>query len=192
MKTKLMIAVSTLMLAGPAFAQEPLEKSGTAPTTTQNAPAPSPATPEPLDNAGTAPAGQAAQTTPAPSATEPLDKAGTAGQQTATSPDVGLIVVSELRESEDDNKMVGPLSATVDQVEDMDIFDANGKKIGEVDAVLEDKAGNIKGVAVEYGGFLGIGSKGAVITFDRMKTKDGNIVVDLTEDDLTGLPAWND
>ena len=34
--------------------------------------------------------------------------------------------------------MVAPLNASVDKVEEMDIYDANGKKIAEVDSVLED------------------------------------------------------
>ncbi len=190
MKTKLIVVASTLLLAGPVLAQEPLEKSGTQPSTTENMPAPAPAaTPEPLDNAGTAPAGQAT-TTANPASPEPLDKAGS--QQAATPAPVGEVLITELRETEDDNKMVSPLNATVDKVEEMDVYDANGKKIAEVDAVLEDKDGNVKGVAIEYGGFLGIGQKGAVVTFDKMKTKDGNIVVDMTEEDLGRLPAWKD
>jgi len=74
----------------------------------------------------------------------------------------------------------------------MDIYDANGKKIAEVDSVLEDKNGEVKGFAIEYGGFLGFGEKGAVITFDQVQLKDGNLVTDLTEDQLTTLPAWNE
>jgi len=96
-----------------------------------------------------------------------------------------------LRKSDDDGKMVEHLGATIDQVEEMDIYDTNGKKIAEVDSVLEDASGDIKGVVIEYGGFLGIGDKGAILTFDHMKQKDGNIVVDMTEDQLPSLPAWD-
>lgn len=188
MKTKLIIVASTLLLAGPVLAQEPLEKSGTAPSTIENAPAPSPATPEPLDKAGTAPSTQDAM--PAnPTATEPLGQAGAAADKQAAAPS-GEIVIGELRETEDDNKMVGPLGATVDKVEEMDVLDANGKKIAEVDSVLEDKNGEVKAVAIEYGGFLGFGEKGAVLTFDKVKQKDGSIVVEMTEDDLPNLPSW--
>lgn len=190
MKTKLIIVASTLLLAGPVLAQEPLEKSGTEPSTTQNAPAPSPATPEPLDKAGTDPSTQAA--TPAnPTATEPLGQAGAAADKQAATAPTGEVVIGELRETEDDNKMVGPLGATVDKVEEMDVLDATGKKIAEVDSVLEDKNGEVKGVAIEYGGFLGFGEKGAVLTFDKVKQKDGSIVVEMTEDDLPNLPSWH-
>lgn len=187
MKTKLLIVASALLLAGPALAQEPLEKSGTSPSTTQNAPSGTTTAPEPMDKAGTEPSTM--QTAPQNStAPEPLDKAGTA-MTPATGP--AMIIIGELRESEDDNKMVGPLNATVDKVEEMDVFDANGKKIGEVDSVLEDKNGEIKGVAIEYGGFLGFGEKGAILTLDQVKAKDGSITTEVTEDQLPTLPVWD-
>ena len=72
----------------------------------------------------------------------------------------------------------------------MDVYDKNGKKIGEVDAVLQDKKGEIKGVAVGYGGFLGFGEKGAIVTLDQVKLKDGNLVTELTADQLSQQPAW--
>ena len=74
--------------------------------------------------------------------------------------------------------MVPPLNASVDKVEEMDIYDANGKKIAEVDSVLEDSAGEVKGVAIEYGGFLGFGEKGAIVTIDQVKTQDGKLITD--------------
>jgi sporulation protein YlmC with PRC-barrel domain len=191
MKTRLIIVASALLLAGPVLAQEPLEKSGTEPSTTQNAPATTPMAPEPLDKSGTEPSPQAAPA--GPTATEPLGEAGMgADKQAATAAPSGEIVIGELRESEDDNKMVGPLNANVAQVEEMDVLDASGKKIAEVDSVLEDKNGEIKGIAIEYGGFLGFGDRDAVITFDKIKQKDGNVVVEMTEDDLANLPAWHD
>lgn len=177
MKTKLFIVASALLLAGPAVAQEPLEKSGTEPPTTQNAPAAPSTAPEPMEKMGTE---------PSHTMTPPADK-----QAEAPSP-TGALIIGELRESKDDAKTVAPLNATVDKVEDMDVYDANGKKIAEVDSVLEDKNGEIKGVAIEYGGFLGIGEKGAILTLDQVQQKDGNLVTEITEDQLGTLPAWND
>ena len=93
--------------------------------------------------------------------------------------------------AEDDAKMVPSLNATVDKVEEMDIYDSNGKKIAEVDAVLEDSAGEVKGVAIEYGGFLGFGDSGAIMTFDQVKAQDGKLITTLGEDELKTLPAWD-
>jgi sporulation protein YlmC with PRC-barrel domain len=181
MKTKFVIAATTAMLlTGSAFAQE----AGTSPSPTQNAPtatspsAPTttPATPEPMEKVAppAAPAPQAVAPEAPAASKESLDQA-------------------QLRKSEDDNKIVSALNASVDKVEDMDVYDANGKKIGEVDSVLEDKDGTIKAVTIEYGGFLGFGEKGAILTLDQIKSKDGkDVMVELTEQDLPSLPAWND
>jgi sporulation protein YlmC with PRC-barrel domain len=181
MKTKLIVVASTLLLAAPAWAQEPAQS--TEPPTVQEAPAPtpSPAT-EPMNNA--APAPTEAAPPASPSAAAPTPPAPTAAAEAPAS--------GPLREAKDDTKVVPSLNATVDQVEDMSIYDANGKKIAEVDSVLEDDKGEVKGLAIEYGGFLGFGSQDAILTFDKVKSKDGNITVDLTEEDLPGLPAWKD
>ena len=187
MNTKLCLLASALLIAGPAFAQEPLESTGTEPTT-QAAPTPSadPSAKEPLDQAGTAPDEQAAS--PAAQKPEPLAADAAADQNAADAP--AAVVVSELTEVDDSKKIVKPWGMPSDSVAQMDVYDAAGKKIGEVDAVLEDKNGEIRGVAVGYGGFLGFGEKGAIVTLDQMKLKDGTLVTELTEDQLSSQPAW--
>lgn len=168
MKRKLYaIASAALLLSGAAMAQEPLDTAK--PSKAENAPAGA-TSPEPLEKAGTEPSTMQAAP-PTRAATEPLD-------------------IGTLREAEEDGKTVGPLNATVDRVEEMDVYDAKGKKIAEVDSVLEDQSGEIRGVAVEYGGFLGFGEKGAVLTLDQVKQKDGNLVTEVTEEQLPSLPAW--
>ena len=170
------------VMAGSAFAQEP----PAAPSTTEKAPSMQSDQMAP----STTPAPQApAATEPTPAAPAPTADKEAAAPAAAPSGDVAA---SALKKTEDDAKMVPQLNASVDKVEEMDIFDANGKKIAEVDSVLEDSAGEIKGVAIEYGGFLGFGEKGAIVTFDQLKAQDGKLVTDLTEEQLTTLPAWND
>lgn len=172
MKTKLyFVASAAVFLAGPAMAQEPLDMAKAKTPTTQNAPAGA-AAPEPLEKAGTEPS--ATQPAPQPrAAAEPLD-------------------IGTLRKAQEEGKTVSQLNATVDRVEEMDIYDANGKKIAEVDSVLEDQSGQIRGIAIEYGGFLGFGEKGAVLTLDQVKQKDGNLITEMTEEQLPSLPAWTD
>jgi sporulation protein YlmC with PRC-barrel domain len=138
--------------------------------------------PEPMKDAATpAPEQQKEAATPAPAP---------APQQQAEVP--AEVVITELTAVDDSKKLVKPWALPVDRVEEMDVYDQNGKKIGEVDAVLQDKQGEIKGVAVVHGGFLGFGSKDSIITLDRLKLKDGDIVTELTEDQLDAQPAWNE
>ena len=177
MNARISLVAVLAVIAGSAFAQEP----PAAPSTTEKAPS--------MQSDQMAPS-----TTPAPeapAATEPTPAPAPADKSAAAPAPSGDVAAGALKETEDDAKMVAPLNASVDKVEDMDIYDANGKKIAEVDSVLEDSNGDIKGVAIEYGGFLGFGEKGAILTFDQLKQKDGNLTTDLTEEQLPTLPAWN-
>lgn len=164
MKARLCLVASVLLLAGPAVAQEP----------------PAVGTDSQQKSEQAAPAAE--QAPPAPTEPAPAPK------QEAAAP--AMIVFTELSEVDDDKKLVQPLGLSVDTVEEMDVYDANGNQIGEVDAVLQDKNGEIKGVAVEYGGFLGFGEKGAIVTFDQLKLKDGTLITELTEDQLSQQPEW--
>jgi len=190
MKARLCLVTSLLLLAAPAFAQEPLEQTGTEPST-QMAPSPSDTgqAKEPLDQVGTEPNTQAAPAEGTmPAGNEPLERAGSEPSQSADQP--AEVVITDLSEAEDGSKLVKPWNVPVDSIAQMDVLDANGKKIGEVDAVLQDKNGEIKGVAVGYGGFLGFGAKGAVVTLDQLKLKDGTLVTDINEDQLDQQPPW--
>jgi len=178
MTTRMSLVAVLALIASPVFAQEtPTTTEPPAMQSDQAAPA-TPAAPP----AATEPA-------PAPAPAPAADKEAAAPPAAAPSSDVAA---SDLKKSEDDKKMVKNLNVPVDAVEEMDVFDASGKKIAEVDSVLEDKDGEIRGFAIEYGGFLGFGEKGAVVTLDQVQLKDGNLVTELTEEQLPQLPAWND
>jgi sporulation protein YlmC with PRC-barrel domain len=192
MKARLCLVASLAFFAGQAVAEEAASPpAASTPATTEQAAPPA----EPLDKAGTEPTKQAAPAASESPAPDPIDRAATeplpqsAPAQKAEVP--ATVVVSELTEVDDSKKLVKPWALPADTVEEMDVFDANGKKIGEVDAVLQDKNGEIKGVAVAYGGFLGFGEKGVIVTLDQLKLKDGNLVTELTEDTLADQPAWN-
>lgn len=190
MNTRMSLVAVLALIASPVFAQEPpATTDGNAPATQSDQAAP--ATP--------APQAPAAATEPAPApapeqeavAPEAAPAPATPKEEAAAPAAPAAIVVTELREVGDGKKMIDALNVPVDTVEEMDILDANGNKIGEVDAVLEDENGEVKGVAVGYGGFLGFGEKGAIITLDQVKLKDGNLVTELTEEQLPQQPEWN-
>jgi sporulation protein YlmC with PRC-barrel domain len=193
MKARMCLVASVLLFAGQAMAEEPLAT----PKSDPGLPAPPPAAAEPAP----APAPQTEAMTPAP---EPQKDAATpapepqkeeanpapapAPKQQAEVP--AEVVITELTAVDDQKKLVTPWALPADRVAEMDVYDKNGKKIGEVDAVLQDKKGEIKGVAVVHGGFLGFGSKDSIITLDRLQLKDGDIVTELTEDQLSQQPEW--
>jgi sporulation protein YlmC with PRC-barrel domain len=193
MKARMCLVASVLLFAGQAMAEEPLAT----PKSDPGLPAPPPAAAEPAP----APAPQTEAMTPAPEpqkdaatpAPEPQKEAATpapapAPRQRAEVP--AEVVITELTAVDDQKKLVTPWALPADRVAEMDVYDKNGKKIGEVDAVLQDKKGEIKGVAVVHGGFLGFGSKDSIITLDRLQLKHGDIVTELTEDQLSQQPEW--
>jgi len=178
MKARLCLVASVLLLSGHAMAEDqmapPKSDPGLPPPPAAAEPAPAPS---PMKDAATP-------------AAEPKEEAATpAPQQQAEAP--AEVVITELTAVDDGKKLVKPWALPAERIAEMDVYDANGKKIGEVDAVLQDKKGEIKGVAVVHGGFLGFGSKDSIITLDRLKLKDGDIVTELSEDQLDAQPDWN-
>ncbi len=136
----------------------------------------------------------AAQTAEAPSTQAPGTQAPDTqapGTQNV-SPKQGDLKLNELRELEEDNQTARWNNMTVDQLEDMDIVNADGDEIGEVEEVLADVDGNIVAITAEVGGFLGIGDKEVVVSLDEFELRDDELVTSLTKEQLEALPLWKD
>jgi len=180
MKAGISTLAALAFLTAPAFAAE---------TLAQEAPKPTPqsdqARPDAMPPAAPPAANPAAPTTTPSAPTSPSTPSMSPSMDRQAAAPSGA-----LREEENEDRMVPQLNASVDAVEDMDVYDASGKKIAEVEAVLVDGNGEVKGLVIEHGGFLGFGSRDAIIMIDRVHPKDGNVTVDLTEDQLPTLPEW--
>ena len=123
-----------------------------------------------------------------------LGVAGLAQAQDAAAPTEMATLPANLIEVENEAMMVEPFGVTVDELEDADIHDASGERIGEVEEVLMTADdGRILAVAAEIGGFLGIGDDEVAVPLDRLAWQgDGTVRIDLTEDQAKALPAWDD
>ncbi|UEM24595.1 PRC-barrel domain-containing protein (plasmid) [Skermanella mucosa] len=98
-----------------------------------------------------------------------------------------------LVELDDDRTDVNWQGRSIDDLEDMDVYNTGGDKIGEVEEVLGDASGRISAVAVEFGGTLGIGDKQVVVPLDRLQLgQDDRLVTDMVEEDLARLQEWED
>jgi sporulation protein YlmC with PRC-barrel domain len=51
----------------------------------------------------------------------------------------------------------------------VDVYGSDNEKIGDVDEVLLDREGKIRGIIVGVGGFLGIGQKDVAIPYDQVQ-----------------------
>lgn len=100
--------------------------------------------------------------------------------------------VPQLVEIEQDDLVVRPFNLTVDQIEDMDLVDASGAEIGDIEELLADSSGQVAAVTVEAGGFLGIGEREAVVGIDQIRLIDDRLVTELTKEQIEQLPTWDD
>ena len=92
----------------------------------------------------------------------------------------------------DSDSQVVSLDLSVDEIKDMTVVDGNGDKVGEVDEVLGKPDGEPTALAVEVGGFLGVGDHNAIIPLDQVKLENDQIQVGMSKDDIQNLPTWDD
>jgi uncharacterized protein YrrD len=100
--------------------------------------------------------------------------------------------VTAYQEAEDDDMVVQPFNRTVDDIEDLDLKNADGDEIGEVEEVLIDAGGQPVAIAVEVGGFLGIGERDVVLELDQVQLVDDDLVTSADKATIEGLPDWPD
>lgn len=116
----------------------------------------------------------------------------TGGQATGAQATTQTAKAVGYREVEDDKIVVEKFNLTVDQIDDMNVYTPAGEKIGEVDEVLMDSTGTIVAVAVETGGFLGIGGKDVVVMLDQLTLEGDRFTTALSKEQLEALPRWDD
>jgi sporulation protein YlmC with PRC-barrel domain len=73
----------------------------------------------------------------------------------------------------------------------LDVVNAEGETIGEIDNVVIDADGQVRHVIVGVGGFLGLGEKNVALPWDQIVlSADGeSVTVPYTKDQLAGLPS---
>lgn len=92
---------------------------------------------------------------------------------------------SEVPGAEQGPRAEAPL-ATLDG---MDVWSADGERIGEVTAVNLDSTGSVRSIYVEVGMFLGLGSKMVEFIPAQFHEHNGRIVLKLDADVVTDMPA---
>lgn len=76
------------------------------------------------------------------------------------------------------------------------VYDVNDNNVGEVTDMIINDAGEITNVIIDFGGFLGIGSSQASLSFDELTIlstegyDDVRIYVDATRDQIEDLPQY--
>ena len=110
---------------------------------------------------------------------------GAVGLAHAQQPTTGS--APSLVEVEDEAMMVEHFNLSVNQLEDMEVTDSGGKRIGEVEDVLMTPEGKITALAVEV-----VGDKEVVVALDQLRRQGDVLMTDLTEEQVEALPSWDD
>jgi sporulation protein YlmC with PRC-barrel domain len=80
--------------------------------------------------------------------------------------------------------------SSVSELENMNIYNARGNQLGEVEDVLIGP-NNQTYLVVGFGGFLGLGERRVVLPLDRFQLQNDRLVLaGMTEDQLRTLPAY--
>jgi len=75
-----------------------------------------------------------------------------------------------------------------------DLLGADDRKSGEIDNLLADGSGQVRAAVVEWGGFLGLGQKKAVVPIDNIRlgaTDSDRARLTMTREQLEQLPAFD-
>lgn len=76
-----------------------------------------------------------------------------------------------------------------------EVYSPTGDHLGQIDHLTIDKAsGQIAYAVMSFGGFLGIGAGHHPVPWKKLTydTDLGGFVTDITQEQLTGAPAWGD
>ncbi|KJC37026.1 hypothetical protein UP09_27555 [Bradyrhizobium sp. LTSP885] len=86
-------------------------------------------------------------------------------------------------------------SWTVTNYYKQSVYDPKESKIGDVDDVLVNKQGQVTGLVIGVGGFLGAGEKDVIVPFTAVKTQKKNdkwwLTLDETKDNLKSAPGFS-
>lgn len=92
--------------------------------------------------------------------------------------------------------VAGPEQMTAAAMTGMRVYSPAGDWIGEIDNVIIDASGDIQGAVLGVGGFVGIGEKDVLVSFDSLTIKtaiEGDAMrayANMTEEQLEELPAY--
>lgn len=82
----------------------------------------------------------------------------------------------------DDNKVENLLGR--------DVKSAAGEKLGQITDVIVGRTGDVRAAVIDFGGFLGVGSRKVAVAWDALKFSPDSIIVDMTRDELRVTPEY--
>lgn len=82
---------------------------------------------------------------------------------------------------------------TSERLLEMNVQGSEGQDIGGIDELVIDReSGEVQGVVVSVGGFLGIGDKKVMLPWDQVQMTEQGITTQQTKEQLEQAQAWQD
>jgi hypothetical protein len=78
-----------------------------------------------------------------------------------------------------------------------DVRSPTDEDMGRIVDVIVDRAGSVRAAVIDFGGFLGVGSRKIVVDwnalqFGRVANKSDSITLELTKDQVTAAPEYKE
>jgi PRC-barrel domain len=78
-----------------------------------------------------------------------------------------------------------------------EVRSAVGENMGRIVDAIVDRAGTVRAAVIDFGGFLGVGSRKIVVEwkalqFGRVANKSDSITLELTKDQVTAAPEYKE
>ncbi|TWG95477.1 PRC-barrel domain protein [Mesorhizobium sp. J18] len=92
-----------------------------------------------------------------------------------------------------DDILVAPFNLTADEMEELDIYDAAGKRIAEVEEVIGTDATTPTALVIDFDDSAGYGQTGDIIVpFDQFEMTESRFVLNADADAISGLETYED
>ena len=128
-----------------------------------------------------------------------IAQASSASVETSSASSVAVVSSSAAQPGDVDMTTLKPLDVASLKAEDLkgtDVISPTGQKLGDIDDFVLTGDGKVDAVVVEFGGFLGIGTKHVAVAYDGLKFMIGAnneryLVINVTRDQLNAQPDYN-
>lgn len=77
-------------------------------------------------------------------------------------------------------------------VDDMDVRNADGEIIGEIEEILVDQDGKPAGFVIELGGFFGLADSDVAVPLGALEWDGSGYVTKMTREQLEALRPWDE
>lgn len=116
-----------------------------------------------------------------------------AGEKAATPPSATETQKQDAKDHPSSNEGTPAVVVDDNNVESLlgrEIKSAAGEKLGQITDVIVGRTGDVRAAVIDFGGFLGVGSRKVAVAWSALKFSKDAIVVDMTRDELRVTPEY--